>query len=163
MAAIFLGIFVIYVISTYITGKRETFLIPKGYEGVLMIIANQPDGIEINTSHAIYDFTKSKVIKLKGDLITGFSPWGYLNYYAVSSTGEKVRLKVLDDSKEQANVNSNQIYVWDYYFQIGDYGVKEHQNINYEALIICKPSSVDSVIRERNALLNEFAYKAKPR
>ncbi len=160
---IFLGFFALYVIGSYIMGKRETFLIPEGYEGALIIIANQPDGIEINSKHAIYDFTKSNVIKIKGNLITGFSPWGYLNYYAVSPTGEKRKIKILDDDKEHASVNNNQIYVWDYYFQLGDYGVKGHQNINYEALIIGKASSVDFIIQKRNDLLNEFAYKAKPR
>lgn len=164
MLIIALGLFAVYVISLYITGRRETFLIPEGYEGALIIIANQPDGIEVNPKHAIYDFTKSNVIKIKGDLITGFSPLGYLNYYEVSpTTGVRKKIKVVDDDKEHATVNSNQIYVWDYYFQLGDYGVKGHQNINYEALIIGKVSSIDSIIQERNALLNEFAFKAKPR
>lgn len=156
-----LGLSILYVINSYITGKRETFLMPKGYEGALIIIANQPDGIEINRSHAVYDFRKSKVIKLKGDLVIGFSPWGYLNHYEISSSGENIKIKVVDNNIEQATVNSNQIYVWDYYFEIGGCELKGYEKTNYEALIIGKVSSLDSLIGEKHRLVNEFACKAR--
>ncbi|HRN56211.1 MAG TPA: hypothetical protein PLL71_07150 [Agriterribacter sp.] len=160
---VFLALFALYVIGSYIVGKRETFLIPEGYEGALIIIANQPDGIEINQKHIVYDFTKSNVIKIKGDLVTGFSPWGYLNYYEVNSMGIRKKIKVIDDDKEHASINNNQVYVWDYYFEIGGCELQGYEKTNYETLIIGKMSSVDSLLHEKHKLVNEFACKSKPR
>jgi hypothetical protein len=156
------GLWILYIAYLYIFGKRETFLIPEGYEGALLIIANQKDGIEINRSHAVYDFTKSNIIKLKGDLVTGFSPWGYQNFYVVNSAGEKNKLKVIDKNRTEGNIESRQTYVWDNYFDIGGCEVKGYQKTYYEAFIVGKASSVDKALEEKQRLINEFVCRAKP-
>jgi hypothetical protein len=152
---ILLALFVLYVAYLYITGRRETFIIPKGYEGVLLIIGNQKDGIEINKNHAIYDFTKSNIIKLKGDLITGFSPWGYLNYYEVDGNGEREKLETINEPPETV-IENNKIYVWSYYFEIGNCN-----DVNYETIIISKKTTTDKIWTEKERLVNQEVCNKK--
>jgi hypothetical protein len=155
IAIILLCLFALYVAYQYIAGKRATYLIPKGYEGALLIIANQKDGIEINKNHAIYDFTKSNIIKLKGDLITGFFPWGYLNYYSVDAQGEKKKIKSIDDTPEGSTRPEAEIYVWSSLHDIGGCEARNHAKTNYEALIISKKSNTDKCFKEKEQLVNQ--------
>ena len=157
---ILLGLFVLYVGYLYITGKRETYLIPKDYEGVLLIIGNQEDGIEINKNNAVYDFTKSNIIKLKGDLITGFSPWGYLNYYEVDENGNKGKIEEIDEDVETANTKDNKVYIWSYYFEIGGCEVRNNGKTYYQALVASKKVNAKSIAIEKQRLINqEVCYK----
>jgi hypothetical protein len=157
---ILLCLFVLYVAYLYITGRRETFLVPKGYEGVLLIIGNQKDGIEINKNNAIYDFTKSNIIKLKGDLITGFSPWGYLNYYEVDDNGNKNKIEEINDEVESADVKENKVYMWEYYFEIGSCEVRDNGKKYYEALVVSKKTNAKTIAINKQQLINkEVCYK----
>lgn len=155
ISLILLCLFVLYVAYLYITGKRETYLIPKGYEGVLLIIANQKDGIEISKSHSIYDFTKSNIIKLKGDLITGFSPWGYQNYYAINEKGESEKLKAINEAPEKVN-EDGEIYVWSYFFEIGGCN-----NTDYEVIVISKKINTAKILQEKEKLVNHEVCNRK--
>ncbi|MCG9880794.1 MAG: hypothetical protein MH472_09375 [Bacteroidia bacterium] len=140
----------IYVICIYLTGKKETFLIRSGFEGTLIILANQPDGIEINESNVIYDFTNTNIIKLKGNLITGFSPWGYLNYYEINENNERKKLKTKDERIEELNSEDNFIYVWENYFSIGTCN-----GTDYEALVISKQKNIDSTLSLTQKMINQ--------
>ena len=146
---ILLAFFVLYVAYLYITGRRETYIVPKGYEGILLIIGNQKDGIEINKNHVVYDFTKSNIIKLKGDLVTGFSPWGYLNYYEVGENGEKEKIEAIDDEIETTSAEDSKVYMWSYYFEIGNCEVRNNGKTNYQALIVSKKKNVKSFAIEK--------------
>lgn len=150
-----LGIWLTYIAYLYIVSPRATFLIKKGYEGPLVIIANQKDGIELNRKHAIYDFTKSTVIKIKGNLLTGFFPAGYLNYYSVDADGKKEKLEVIEDAPEAVNTTEDNIYVWGYYYTTGGCEVRSEGKVYYESLVISKESNVDRVIKEKNQLINQ--------
>lgn len=161
---ILLCLFALYVAYLYISGKRITYLIPKGYEGVLLIIGNQKEGIEIDKSHAIYDFTKSNIIKLKGDLITGFSPWGYLNYYEVDEEGNKEKIETINDEVEYAaDVKGDKIYIWSYYYEIGSCEVKSNGKTNYEVIVVGKKMNAETFAIEKQQLVNkEICNKKAP-
>lgn len=158
---ILLCLFVLYVAYLYITGKRATYLVPKGYEGVLLIIGNQKDGIEINKNHAIYDFTKGNIIKLKGDLITGFSPWGYLNYYEVDEKGNKKKIEEIGDEAESVEVKDNEIYVWGYYYEIGGCEVRNNGKTYYEALVVSKKMNAETFAIDKQQLVNKEVCNKK--
>jgi hypothetical protein len=160
---ILLCLFVLYVAYLYITGKRTTYLVPKGYEGVLLIIGNQKDGIEINKNHAIYDFTKGNIIKLKGDLITGFSPWGYLNYYEVDEKGNKKKIEEISDEAESVEIKDDEIYVWSYYYEIGGCEVRNNGKTHYEALVISKKMNAETFAIDKQQIVNrEVCNKKAP-
>lgn len=158
---ILLSLFALYVAYLYITGKRATYLIPKGYEGVLLIIGNQKDGIEINESHAIYDFTESNIIKLKGDLITGFSPWGYLNYYEIDEKGSKRKIEVIENDVESAKVKDGEIYIWSYYYEIGGCEARNNSKTYYEALVVSKKMNAETFAIDKQQLVNKEVCNKK--
>lgn len=145
------GLWLLYIAYLYIASPKATYLIKKGYEGPLLIIANQEDGIEINPKHAIYDFTKGNVIKLKGNLVEGFFPWGYLNYYSVNENGEKENLKSIDSEGQD-----DQIYILDNYYTSGGCEAK-NVKVYYESIIVGKESNVFRIVSEKNKLINEVA------
>jgi len=155
---------ILYVAYVYITGKRKTYLISKGYEGVLLIVGNQKDGIEINQSNPVYDFTKSNIIKLKGDLITGFSPWCYLNYYEVDEKGYKKNIEEIGDEVESVEVKDNEIYVWSYYYEIGGCETRNNGKTYYEALVVSKKiNAVAFAIDKRQLVNKEVCSQSPPR
>jgi hypothetical protein len=151
---ILFALFVMYIIYIYITGKRETYLIPKGYEGALLIIGHQKDGIEISAKHSFYDFTNGNIIKLKGNLITGFSPLGYENYYAINEKGERERLETINEDPEK--VKEDKIYAWTNYFEIGSCN-----EIDYEVIVISKKVNIDRILDEKEKLVNHEVCNRK--
>lgn len=148
---VLVGLWLLYVAYLYLTSPKATYLIKKGYEGPLLIIANQQDGIEVNPDNAIYDFTKGNVIKLKGNLVEGFFPWGYLNYYSVNENGEKENLKNIDSGQKE-----DQIYIWDNYYTSGGCDAKDVK-VYYESIIVGKEANLLRIISEKNKLINDVA------
>jgi hypothetical protein len=152
---VLLGVWLTYVAYLYIVSPKVTYLVRKGYEGPLVIIANQKDGIEINRNRAVYDFTKSNLIKLKGDLLTGFFPWGYLNYYSVDGNGEQEKMESIDDAPENSTATEDKIYVWGYYYTNGGCEISKGNKIYYESLVVSKKSNTTIVVSEKNKLINQ--------
>lgn len=155
------GLWFAYLSYLYITSPRVTYLVRKGYEGPLLIIANQENGIDINRNHTIYDFTENNVIKIKGDLLTGFFPWGYLNYYSVDESGKKEKLETIDDAPEKSGAVDGKFYVWNYYYTTGGCEVMENGKTYYESVIISRKSNTSKVIQKKNQLINDEVCNKK--
>lgn len=146
----FLAIWIICIAWIYLTSTRITYIIPKGYEGPLLIIANQPNGININQHNIIYDFTKSNIILIKNSLDTGFTPLGYTKYYFYNK-GNKIPIDITDDVKK--NSNDKNLYIWDNYYQIGGCEVKHNVKISYEIIVLSKSINLNKVLDERDSLI----------
>jgi hypothetical protein len=160
---VFFGLWVTYVIYLYVSSPRVTYLIPKGYEGPLLIVANQRNGIEIDRNHAVYDFTQDNVVKLKGDLLTGFFPWGYLNYYAMDEAGNKEKLETINEVPNKADTEANRIYLWSRYHKVGSCEIGGGNRTSYEFVIVSKESNTDKYLKDARDLINREACSNKDR
>ena len=56
IALVIASVWVLYIGYIYITGVRTTYIVPKGFQGPLLIIANQKGGVKINKHNVIYDY-----------------------------------------------------------------------------------------------------------
>jgi hypothetical protein len=153
------GLFILYVIYLYVFGLKQTFLFPARYSGAFIIIANQPDGVDVDPNNVVYDFTKGNVIKIKGDLITGVSPWGYLNYYAIGTDRKKHKIVVIDDPKFQPPIKDSTIYVWDFSIEVGSCKTQGYPETFYETICMGKYSLLDSSFNERGRLLRQYGCR----
>lgn len=157
------GTWVLCTVWIYASSTRVTYLIPEKYNGALIITAQQSDGIAINnTKHVVYDFANKKVIKLKGDLITGFFPTGYLNYYTVNSKGEKKKLEVINDISDTTKVLDNLIYVWSCFYEIGGCRIPGYKNTDYETVVIGEKKYIKNILEEQRQLINKYACAGTP-
>lgn len=151
---IVLGLIVIWLASVawiYLTSARVTFIVPKGYEGSLLIISNQPNGIAVDRQNIVYDFTKSNILLIKNSLDTGFTPAGYTNYYFWDKKNNKIPIEVTDDIKKKPM--DNNLYVWDNYYQIGGCELKSNTKLSYEVIVLASPRNLNKVLDERDSIL----------
>ena len=101
IAVTVLGIWAIYVGYIYLTGIHVTYILPKGYEGPLLIVANQKDGVIINRNNIVYNFTKSNILRVKNSLDEGCSPMGYTNYFYSDKSNKLTELELTDEIKKR--------------------------------------------------------------
>lgn len=146
--------FVLYVGCLYLVSDRETFLVPENYEGPLLIIAKQKDGLVVNEENTIYDFTKSNVIRIKKPLSTNLFPWGYLNYYSVDKNGKKKKIEEIHNESVEKQGLSDGIYIWDYYFEIGSCN-----DVPYEVLVVASKNNINRIINEAEILVDTLVCR----
>ncbi|MBA3828451.1 MAG: hypothetical protein H0X33_05905 [Taibaiella sp.] len=129
--------FIVVEIAAYLISNQATYIFPENFEGSVMILANRSDGILINKHHAIYDFTKSKIVKIKGDLPQEFYPYGYLNYKFITASKKEIKIPVISEPPEDVILDTNKIYVFSYYN-----GVVNADGKIFERVIVCKPQHI---------------------
>lgn len=115
---IYLFLFVIFGCKN--SQEKRVYLIPEGYEGPLLIIEDEA-AIEKplkKTDSIIFDFTKSIVLKFKGKFIENSSFLSNIKYYYVDELGNKREIPF--NIGGFGNIDSNQVYVYLKYSQIGE-------------------------------------------
>jgi hypothetical protein len=109
LIVVIISMYVFSFASSYLTRpERETYLIPEGYKGTVLVIFNQPDGEkpEYENSRRIYRIPGT------GVLFTQLNDeQGIINeeYYYVSKSGQRQKLGVLDtrDFNEEWTTEKN--------------------------------------------------------
>lgn len=109
LIAVVIGMYLFSFASSYMTRpERETYLIPEGYLGTVLVIFNQPDGEkpEYEDGRSIYRIPQTGVLftQLKDEQ-------GIINqeYFYISQNGERRKLGVLDtrDFNEECTTEIN--------------------------------------------------------
>lgn len=109
LIVVVIGMYLFSFASSYLTRpEKETYLIPEGYKGTVLVIFNQPDGEkpEYEDGRRIYRIPKTGVLftQLKDEQ-------GIINqeYYYISLNGQKRKLGVLDtrDFNEEWTTEKN--------------------------------------------------------
>ena len=98
----------------------KIFLIPKGYEGPLIIIEDQKQKAEnsINNDTVIFDFRKSKILRLRNIVIGGWNSFSNLKYYYVDDLNKRTLIPFFLNGVI-SNVDSNNAYIFIKSTQIG--------------------------------------------
>jgi hypothetical protein len=96
----------------------RVFLVPKNYEGPLLIIEdpNAKDTIEVKRDTVLFDFRKSFVLRIRGKFIEGSQFLSNLKYYYVDSVGNKREIPFA--LGKYTKTDSNKVYVHLKYTQI---------------------------------------------
>lgn len=110
------GYFCTLLLLKYHYRSDKVFLVPKNYEGPLMLIEDfdAKDSVEIYKHGFLFDFrkaavfNKSLVLRLRGSFIRG---GGYYEYYYIDSLGNRTKIPDYPDSDE-VKIDSNQVYVY---------------------------------------------------
>lgn len=102
--------------------NKETvklYLIPKGYEGPLIIIEDekQNDSFKKKNDTLIFDFRKSNILRLKGKFVDGTDLLSNLKYYYVDSFNNRILIPIFLGNATN-NLDSNQVYMFTQFTQV---------------------------------------------
>ncbi len=139
-----------YIIFIYSKGDKKKYLFKSSFQGVAMIYVKQDNGIPIDNSNVVYDFRNSNVIAVKNKIPTGYYPLGYLKYFVINENGQESKLKRIDKPFEEAEEDNN-IYLWEYYYTIGNCN-----GVEYETNIISTKSNLKKYLIERDKIVNSI-------
>lgn len=78
----------------YLRTKDGIYLVPKGYEGEVLIVFDQPDGVTptIEDGLYVYKIPEDGVLKVKSPLETGFVN---LKYFYIDDSGRREEIRYL--------------------------------------------------------------------
>ena len=104
---------VLFLCSCYNAEVVKIFLIPKGYEGPLIIIEdpNQKTLIPIINDTLFFDFRKSKILRVKNAFIEGWNSFSNLKYYYVDDLNKRTLIPFFLRGVTN-NTDSNNAYVY---------------------------------------------------
>lgn len=97
----------------------RVYLIPKGYEGPLLLIEDptSQDTLNVIGDTCIFDFRKSIILKYKEKFIEGTYSLSQFKYYYVDSAGNKTAIPI---TLTEVNKDDPKVYVYLRFTQIGD-------------------------------------------
>jgi hypothetical protein len=140
LIACFLQIFILY--SCRNKEVVKIFLIPKGYEGSIVMIEDQQqkDSVQIKGDTLTFDFRKSKILRLKGKFIEGVTAISNIQYYYVDSSDNRTIIPIFLNG--MTNIDSSLAYIYMQKTMIGG----ECPKIGLRASqcdLITKPENID--------------------
>ena len=115
---------ILFAILTLLAGcsnnrSVKIYLIPKGYEGPLLLIED-PKSIEklnVNGDTTIFDFRNSSVLRFKGKFIEGTYPLSNFKYYYIDNAGNRTEIPI---ALTQISKTDPKNYVYLRFTQIGE-------------------------------------------
>jgi hypothetical protein len=150
---ILLGLFIIsfFTASCQNLGEETIYLIPKGYEGNILVIFDQPNG-----NDAVYENGK-RVYKIdnSGVLRTKFSvnrKPHIARFYIVDYNGKRVEIKLVTKGINES-VGSTQV-ICTGLVPVNDYDQKRKVERASELFIIAKGVNVDSIANEQDDFMS---------
>lgn len=144
---------VLFLCSCNEVGVVKIFLVPKGYEGPLIIIEDlkQKDITLINGDTLVFDFRKSNVLKLKNIFIEGSNSISNLKYYYVDSLNKRTSIPFFIKGITN-NIDSNSAYIFMQSTQIGG-GCPKLGFGGSQCDLLTKPNNI-----EYNSLLQQQLF-----
>jgi len=126
------------------------FLVPKDYEGALLIIEDETadKSITLMGDTMLFDFTKSTILKFKGKFIEYNSLLDNLKYYYVDKTGNKIEIPIAIGSFTK--MDSNKVYVHLKHTQISE---------NVQCDLISTPKNFNYYLQQQNLLCDSLMSK----
>lgn len=92
--------------------KVMVYLIPKGYEGPLVLIEDPQaqDSVNIEGDKIIFDFRESEILRFRGQFIQGSFSLSNLKYYYVDDEGNKTKIPIALGN--DSSMDSNTVYLY---------------------------------------------------
>jgi len=142
-------ILITYIIFIYAKGDKKKYIFKDNFQGVAIVYVNQDNGISFDNTNVVYDFTNSNLIVVKNKIPTGYYPYGFLKYSIIKDNGQEEKLKTTDKTFEEVKNEDSNVYLWEYYYTIGNCN-----GVEYETNIICTKSNLKKYLLERDKLVN---------
>ena len=148
MKKVLLIVFTIaYLYSCNNDNKVRVYLIPKEYEGPIVLIQNDKTAknITVRNDTLFFDFTKSPVYRSKSKFIEGTYNTSKIKYYYIDSLGKTEEIKsLLNNDKTQ---NENEVYIYPMHSQIRE---------NSQCDLLSTPKHLDYYIQIQQRLCDSL-------
>ena len=129
--------------------EARVFLIPKGYEGPLLLIEDESSNpVEQRGDTLVFDFTKSIVVRHKGKFIENSSSLSNLKYFYVDEFGNRTEIPYALGS--YTKTDSNSVYVQLKHTQVSE---------NAQCDLISSPRNFAYYFQQQAALCDSLLSK----
>ncbi len=149
------------------------YLIPKGYQGSVFILFNQPDGVTpaIENGLYVYSIPESGILKVKPAGVKGMIN---LNYFYVDKSNERQRiasLRITGDrnpdglpQNKYGNISQNEYENGVFVMNASGLGELKTKNgvIHYRTFIIGAPKDSDHLYDEMQKRIASFQLPSRP-
>jgi hypothetical protein len=94
------------------TQKTVLYLVPKDYQGPLLMIEDTlaKDILQVKGDTTIFDFRKSNILRINAKFVEGSHSLSNLKYYYIDSIGQKLEIPIALGNLTKKD--SNKVYVF---------------------------------------------------
>ncbi len=134
-------------------GESSMYLIPKGFEGNVLVVYNQPDGKDtLYENHTrVYKIDPSGILKTKfiHDRRTQI-----VNFYSIDENGKRQPIQLI--SNEFPKIKDSSEVVCVHLVPMNDFDEKRKTQRYFDIFTIAKPKNIDSILDRRDAFTSNW-------